>query len=70
LSQKIYLDDCAYAKELVTLLEAAGHQVATPRQAGTTGREDEVHRRYATANSLILLTKNPDDFLELHRKSP
>ncbi len=67
LSQKIYLDDCAYAKELVRLLAAAGHQVATPRQAGTTGRNDEVHFRYATENNLILVTKNPDDFLELHQ---
>jgi predicted nuclease of predicted toxin-antitoxin system len=67
LSQKIYLDDCAYAKELVRLLEAASHQVTTPRQAGTTGLKDEAHFRYAAANGLILLTKNPDDFLELHR---
>ncbi len=68
MSQKIYLDDCAYAKELVRLLEAAGHQVTAPRQAGTTGRDDEVHFRYAAANGLILLTKNSDDFLELHGK--
>lgn len=66
MSQKIYLDDCAYAKELVRVLEAAGHQVTTPKQAGTTGREDEAHFRYAIANGLVLLTKNPEDFLELH----
>ena len=63
----MYLDDCAYAKELVRLLEAAGHRVTTPRQAGTLGREDEAHFRYAADNGLILLTKNPDDFLELHK---
>lgn len=67
MSQKIYLDDCAYAKDLVRLLEAAGHQVVTPRQAGITGREDAIHFRYAAENGLILLTKNPDDFLELHQ---
>jgi hypothetical protein len=70
LSQKIYLDDCAYTKELVRLLEAAGHQVTTPQQAGTTGREDKVHFHYASDNRLILITKNPDDFLELHEKDP
>jgi predicted nuclease of predicted toxin-antitoxin system len=70
LSQKIYLDDCAYAKELVRLLKAAGHQVTMPQQAGTTGREDEAHLRYAADQSMVLLTKNPDDFLELHRKYP
>lgn len=69
LSQKIYLDDCAYAKELVRLLEAASHQVTTPRQAGTTGMDDDVHFRYAADHSLILVTKNPDDFLELHQQN-
>jgi len=49
-------------------LEAAGHLVTTPRQAGIIGRDDEVHFRYAAENSLILVTKNPDDFLELHQK--
>jgi predicted nuclease of predicted toxin-antitoxin system len=70
LSQKIYLDDCADAKELVRLLEAAGYQVTTPKQAGMTGRKDEAHFRYAADNGLILLTKNPDDFLELHQTNP
>jgi predicted nuclease of predicted toxin-antitoxin system len=69
LSQQIYLDDCAYAKELVRLLETAGHQVTTPQQAGITGREDEAHFRYAAENGLVLLTKNPDDFVELHQRN-
>jgi predicted nuclease of predicted toxin-antitoxin system len=69
LSQKIYLDDCANAKELVRLLQAAGHQVTTPQQAGIAGRDDEVHLAYAFANGLVLVTKNPDDFLELHHKN-
>jgi hypothetical protein len=68
LSQKIYLDDCAYDKELVRQLEQAGHQVTTPAQAGNSGRADEVHFRYAADHGLLLLTKNPDDFLELHTK--
>src|SRR5262249_18394119 len=61
-----YLDDCAYDKELVRWLEQAGHQVVTPAQAGITGRADDVHFRYAADHGLVLLTKNPDDFLELH----
>jgi hypothetical protein len=68
LSQKIYLDDCAYHKELVRCLEQAGHQVVTPAQAQIIGRADEVHFRYAADHGLVLLTKNPDDFLELHDK--
>jgi predicted nuclease of predicted toxin-antitoxin system len=70
LSQKIYLDDCAYAKELVRLLEGAGHAVVTPSQAEITGRDDFVHFNYAKENGLILLTKNPDDFIELHQMFP
>jgi hypothetical protein len=69
LSQKIYLDDCAYDKELVQRLEAAGHQVVTPAQAGITGQPDEVHFRHAAEHGLVSLTKNPDDFLELHGKN-
>jgi hypothetical protein len=70
LSQKIYLDDCAYDKELVRQLEQAGHQVVTPAGAGTTGQADDVHFTYAASHDLLLLTRNPDDFLELHDKNP
>jgi hypothetical protein len=70
LSQKIYLDDCAYAKHLVRALEQAGHPVVTPAQAGLTGRPDDVHFRYAAERGLVLLPRNPDDFLELHQRDP
>lgn len=70
MSHKIYLDDCAYDKELVRRLQAAGHHVVTPAEAGITGRDDEVHFRYAVAQGLVLITKNPDDFLALHDKDP
>ncbi len=68
MSQRIYLDDRAYDRELVRRLEQAGHHVVTPVQAGTTGQPDEIHFRYAAEHDLILLTKNPDDFVELHGK--
>ena len=70
MSQKIYLDDCVYAKELVRQLELAGHQVVTPAQAGIAGRADDVHFRFAVEQALVLLTKNPPDFLALHDKEP
>lgn len=66
MSQKLYLDDCAYDKELVRLLEQAGHHVITPAHAALTGQADAVHLHYAAAHGLVLLTKNPDDFVELH----
>jgi len=70
LSLKIYLDDCAYAKGLVRLLVANGHEVVVPRQAEIAGRDDEVHLAHAAANGLVLITKNPDDSLELHIANP
>lgn len=70
MSLKIYLDDCAYAKTLVVLLRAAGHEVVTPADAGLTGRDDDVHFQHAAAQGLVLLTRNPRDFELLHRANP
>jgi len=70
LSLKIYLDDCAYARQLATLLQAAGHEVRTPAEAGTSRRSDDVHFQYAATQGFVLLTKNPGDFEALHRAHP
>ena len=66
LSLPLYLDDCAYHKVLLSLLQGAGHQVVYPAQAGISGKKDPVHFDYAKKNSLVLITKNPKDFLDLH----
>jgi hypothetical protein len=50
----------------VTRLETVGHQVTTPAQAGIRKAADSVHFHYAQSNGLVLLTKNPKDFLALH----
>ena len=63
----IYLDDCAYDKLLVRLLRQSGYIIKTPFEAGVSGAHDDVHLRYATQNGYMLLTKNTDDFSELHR---
>jgi predicted nuclease of predicted toxin-antitoxin system len=70
LSLNIYLDDCAYAKTLVQLLRTAGHRVVTPVEAGTSGKADEIHLQFAASQGLVLLTKNPDDFAQLHETLP
>jgi hypothetical protein len=69
LSLNLYLDDCVYAKALVQLLCAPGHQVTTPIQAGTSGKADEVHLQFAASQGMVLLTENPDDFAQLHEAS-
>ena len=70
MSLRIYLDDCAYDKALVRLLRQAGCEVVTPFDADLDGQLDEVHLGYATSQGLILLTKNPRDFEELHTRYP
>lgn len=70
MSLRIYLDDCAYDKELVRLLRQGGYEVVTPFDAGIAGQSDTIHFAYATSKGLILLTKNPRDFEELHTRYP
>jgi hypothetical protein len=62
----LYLDDCAFSHPLRALLIAAGHQVTVPVNAGLTGRDDDEHFAYAVEHGLLVLTKNPGDFLDLH----
>jgi len=64
----LYLDDCADDDTLAALLRQAGHQVSTPRIAGTTGLSDREHLDYAVRCGYTLLTKDPDDFLDLHHQ--
>jgi hypothetical protein len=42
--------------------------VHTPRSAGTSGASDDEHLAYAAPHGYTLLTKDPDDFLDLHRQ--
>lgn len=67
MSLNIYLDDCAYAKQLAAMLRAAGHRVVTPADAGISKEADAIHLAYAAANDLVLLTRNSKDFERLHQ---
>ena len=64
----LYLDDCADDDTLATLLRQAGHQVSTPRIAGTSGLSDREHLHFAAHRGYTLLTKDPDDFVDLHHQ--
>ena len=72
MSLRLYLDDCAYSKLLLQILQAPPqrHTVAIPEEAGLRGAPDPEHFAYARAHSMILVTKNPDDFEALHRQQP
>ena len=62
----LYLDDCADDDTLAGLLRQARHQVSTPRVTGTSGVSDKEHLDYAARCGYTLLTKDPDDFIDLH----
>lgn len=64
----LYLDDCAYSKRLRGLLLDEGHHVVTPFDAGLAGADDLVHFEYATRNRLVIVTKDANDFEELHQQ--
>ena len=65
---KVYVDDDMDSNALIGLLRRAGHEVVSPRAAGTRGQKDEQHLRYAAQHGLTLLTANAPDFIELHHQ--
>ena len=67
---KLYLDDCANSDLLAQLLAQAGHAVVRPADVGLTGEDDAVHLSHAVHHRLIVVTKDPDDFHELHLQNP
>jgi predicted nuclease of predicted toxin-antitoxin system len=69
MSLNLYLDDCAYSKQLCRMLIKAGHRVVTPFEADTAGADDLLHFDYACRHQLVILTKDADDFEELHRQN-
>lgn len=62
----LYLDDNICKGLLVALLRKAGHQATVPTDAGTAGVPDAQHFLYAVRHGLILLTRDHNDFEDLH----
>lgn len=63
---RLYLDDCADSDKLGELLRTVGHEVFTPRTESLLGVNDSVHLAHSARHRLVLLTKNPTDFVALH----
>jgi len=63
---KLYLDDDTTDRRLVQQLERAGHAVWTPAQVGLSGVSDARHLIHCCKNDLVLVSRNYDDFLDLH----
>ena len=64
------LDEDSQAKYLVNLLQAAGHDVATVSKLDLMNHPDSVVLDAARENERVLLTRNCDDFQELHQANP
>ena len=63
---RIYLDEDLASGVLTSLLRRAGHDVATPNDASLLGRSDAVQLTCAITENRICLSRNYEDFEELH----
>jgi predicted nuclease of predicted toxin-antitoxin system len=62
----LYLDDDSAKGALVARLRKSGRQVVVPADALLDGAADPRHLLYAVRQGLVLLTRNHDDFEDLH----
>jgi hypothetical protein len=62
----LYLDDDVAKGALVARLRRTGHQVVVPADVAMSGVWDPRHLLHAVQNGLVLVSKNHDDFKELH----
>lgn len=62
----LYLDDDVAKGSLIARLRRAGHRVVSPNDAGLSGGWDPLHLLYAVQQQLVLVSKNHDDFRDLH----
>ena len=63
---RIYLDEDLASGLLAKLLQKAGHDVAAPAGAGLLGRADAVQLAYAIQERRVCLSRNYEDYEELH----
>jgi len=63
---RIYLDEDLASALLAALLRKAGHDVETPASTGLLGRADPVQLACAIRLNHVCLTRNNDDFEDLH----
>jgi Domain of unknown function (DUF5615) len=63
----LYVDDDSAKAALVARLRKGGHQIVVPADASLAGAADPRHLLYAVLHGLVFLTRNHDDFEDLHR---
>jgi predicted nuclease of predicted toxin-antitoxin system len=63
----IYLDDNLAEDQLVKLLVKGGHAAVQPADVGMAGKSDARHFAHAIRQLWVLLTRDRDDFEDLHQ---
>jgi predicted nuclease of predicted toxin-antitoxin system len=62
----LYFDDNIADQKLRALLVKQAHTVVQPSDVGLRGASDARHLEYAARHRLVLMTKDNDDFEDLH----
>jgi predicted nuclease of predicted toxin-antitoxin system len=62
----LYLDDNCVKASLASMLRRAGHQVTLPTDLGLVSAMDPRHLASCAGHGRALITKDHDDFLDLH----
>jgi predicted nuclease of predicted toxin-antitoxin system len=63
---RLYLDDDSVSRALIGLLRNAGHDVQRPADVSLSGADDVLHLSEAARANRVLLSRNQDDFRNLH----
>ncbi len=63
---RLYRDDDSAGKLLVRTLRARGHDILTPTDTALVGAADAVHFRHALREGRVLLSRDYEDFKNLH----
>ena len=63
----LYLDDNLAEKHLANFLAKDGHSVIQPVDVSMNGKSDPKHFVYSIQNHRLILTRDREDFEELHQ---
>jgi predicted nuclease of predicted toxin-antitoxin system len=63
---RLYIDDDSVDPALIRLLRRDGHDVQIPADVGLAGSSDQAHLAHAIRDRRAILTRNSDDFEDLH----
>ncbi len=63
---RLYIDDDSVDSGLIRLLRRDGHDVLIPADVGMAGSSDQAHLAHAIRDQRAILTRNEDDFDDLH----